>query len=135
MLRSACQPPLKDAQVLDMYGCGLPVCAAKYACIGELVKDGRNGLLFSDAGELADQLLALFDGFPATVSRQLSSLTDAVEESGGPRWEEAWAQTVQPLISGLLSDQQQRQQQRPETLPGKASAGMTLRDRRKKLKH
>ncbi len=121
-------------QVLDMYGCGLPVCAARYACIGELVKDGRNGLLFSEAGELADQLLALFDGFPATVSRQLSSLTDAVEQSGGPRWEDAWAQTVQPLISGLLSNQQQQQQQqRPETLPGTASAGM--RQRGNKLKH
>ena len=118
-----------------MYGCGLPVCAAKYACIGELVKDGRNGLLFSEAGELADQLLGLFDGFPATVSRQLGSLTDAVAESGGPRWEEAWAQTVQPLIGRLLSNQQQQQQQPHETQLGKASAGMRLRDRGKKLEH
>ena len=45
------QPHHMHMQVLDMYGCGLPVCAANYACIGELVKDGRNGLLFNEAGE------------------------------------------------------------------------------------
>ena len=95
-----------------MYGCGLPVCAAKYDCIGELVKDGRNGLLFGEAGQLADQLLTLFDGFPASPSRQLTSLTDAVAESGGPRWEDAWAQTVQPLITDLLY-RSQRQQRHP----------------------
>ena len=93
-----------------MYGCGLPVCAANYECIGELVKDGRNGLLFSEAGQLADQLLTLFDGFPASASRQLTSLTDAVAESGGPRWEEAWAQTVQPLIEDLLRKRQHQHQ-------------------------
>ncbi len=95
-----------------MYGCGLPVCAAKYDCIGELVKDGRNGLLFSEAGELADQLLTLLDGFPASASRQLTSLTDSVAELSGPRWEEAWAQTVQPLIHELLSTPQHQQRGR-----------------------
>ena len=103
-----------------MYGCGLPVCAAKYDCIGELVKDGRNGLLFSEAGQLADQLLTLFDGFPASVSRQLTSLTDAVEESTGPRWEEAWEQTVQPLIENLVRRPQH--QQRHRSGPKKPSA-------------
>ena len=120
-------------QVLDMYGCGLPVCAAKYACIGELVKEGRNGLLFSEAGELADQLLTLFDGFPATVSRQLRSLTDAVAESGGPRWEDAWEQTVQPVIRGLLGCHQD--EQRRPTRPGKVAGRIKSTDRSKHLKH
>ena len=116
-----------------MYGCGLPVCAAKYACIGELVKDGRNGRLFSEAGELADQLLTLFDGFPAKVSPQLSSLTDAVAKSGGPRWEDAWARTVQPVIQQMLSTEQH--QQRRQTRPGKGSATVRTTDRSKRLQH
>lgn len=89
-------------QVLDMYGCGLPVCAVKYSCIGELVKDGRNGLLFEDPRQLADQLLQLLDGFPSSPSRQLTALTEEVELSCGARWDEAWARTVQPVIEALL---------------------------------
>ena len=87
---------------MDMYGCGLPVCAVRYSCIGELVKDGRNGLLFESPRQLADQLLQLLDGFPASPSRQLTALTEEVGSSGGARWDAAWARTVQPLIEALL---------------------------------
>ncbi|CAI5948724.1 unnamed protein product [Closterium sp. NIES-64] len=51
-------------KVVDMFGCGLPVCAISYSCIHELVKDGTNGLLFSDSSELASQLIDIFCGFP-----------------------------------------------------------------------
>ncbi|CAI5495750.1 unnamed protein product, partial [Closterium sp. Naga37s-1] len=51
-------------KVVDMFGCGLPVCAISYSCIHELVKDGTNGLLFSDSSELASQLVDIFCGFP-----------------------------------------------------------------------
>jgi len=51
-------------KVVDMFGCGLPVCAVSYSCIGELVKDRQNGLLFSSSSELADQLKDLFKCFP-----------------------------------------------------------------------
>jgi hypothetical protein len=45
-------------QVVDMFGCQLPVLAVRYACIDELVEDGRNGLLFDDAPGLAAKVLA-----------------------------------------------------------------------------
>ena len=54
--------PLACAQVLDMFGCGLPVCAASYDCIRELVADGDNGLLFSGPKQLAQQLAELLAG-------------------------------------------------------------------------
>ena len=48
-----------------MFGCGLPVCAMSYPCIGELVSHEHNGLLFATPEQLAQQLLDLFRGFPA----------------------------------------------------------------------
>ena len=43
-----------------MFGCQLPVLAVRYACIDELVEDGRNGLLFDDATGLATKVLVCF---------------------------------------------------------------------------
>ncbi|RZS04375.1 hypothetical protein BHM03_00034702 [Ensete ventricosum] len=44
-------------KVVDMFGCGLPVCAASYSCIKELIKVEKNGLLFSSPSELADEFM------------------------------------------------------------------------------
>ncbi len=46
-----------------MFGCGLPVCALTYSCIGELVSHEHNGLLFATPEQLAQQLLDVFRGF------------------------------------------------------------------------
>ncbi|KAL4527756.1 hypothetical protein Ndes2526B_g08371 [Nannochloris sp. 'desiccata'] len=51
-------------KVVDMFGAGLPVCALSYNCIHELVAQGRNGLLFSSAEELAMALQEGLEGFP-----------------------------------------------------------------------
>ncbi|KAJ2781443.1 mannosyltransferase [Coemansia javaensis] len=42
-------------KVVDMLGCGAPVCAYRFPCIGELVTPA-NGLVFADAEELARQM-------------------------------------------------------------------------------
>ncbi|KAJ2787587.1 mannosyltransferase [Coemansia interrupta] len=45
-------------KVVDMLGCGTPVCAYEFACIHELV-DSRNGMVFGNASELAQQVQSL----------------------------------------------------------------------------
>ncbi len=43
-------------QVVDMFGCGLPVLAVRYQCIDELVEENKNGLLFDDESSLAKKV-------------------------------------------------------------------------------
>ncbi|EIE25385.1 glycosyl transferase family 1 protein [Coccomyxa subellipsoidea C-169] len=86
-------------KVVDMFGCGLPVCAADYRCINELVVDGTNGLLFDSASKLAAQLVELFEGFPHTENPLLKELQESVAGTGAVTWEDSWEKIVLPLFT------------------------------------
>ncbi len=45
-------------KVYDMFGSGVPVCAIRFACVDELVRQNVNGLLFSEEDGVAEQELA-----------------------------------------------------------------------------
>ncbi|KAJ7171812.1 mannosyltransferase [Mycena crocata] len=102
-------------KVVDMFGCGLPVCALSFSCLDELVKDGKNGLIFKDAAQLAEQIETLLTGFPncPRLTELRSNLTLASERSTSPphlpsspqasedlweSWEDNWARHIRPLI-------------------------------------
>ncbi|RLN64633.1 hypothetical protein BBJ28_00014193, partial [Nothophytophthora sp. Chile5] len=56
-------------KVLDMFGCGLPVCAVGFQCLNELVQHDRNGLVFETPQQLATQLFDLLEGYPADTAQ------------------------------------------------------------------
>ncbi|KAK1390593.1 UDP-glycosyltransferase TURAN [Heracleum sosnowskyi] len=90
-------------KVVDMFGCGLPVCAVSYSCIKELVKVEKNGLLFSSSSELADELMMLFKGFPDECDA-LKLLKKGVQETrSSVSWETEWEANAKPLISKVIS--------------------------------
>lgn len=80
-------------KVVDMFGCGLPVCAASYDCINELVKEGQTGLLFDSYQQLADQWVALFQGFPKNPSRQLLHMQQQVQQRKD-NWSASWEKLI-----------------------------------------
>eukprot|EP00850_Spirogloea_muscicola_P012350 SM000079S22468 [mRNA] locus=s79:314227:318495:- [translate_table: standard] len=97
-------------KVVDMFGCGLPVCAAAYSCIGELVQNHQNGLLFSSSSELAQQLLDVFRGFPGACNL-LSSLAKGAARSGEERrWPQEWELNVLPVLQELEAKSRQLRQ-------------------------
>ncbi|KAK6914469.1 Glycosyltransferase subfamily 4-like, N-terminal domain [Dillenia turbinata] len=86
-------------KVVDMFGCGLPVCAVSYSCIEELVKVNKNGLLFSSSSELADELIMLFKGFPDQCDALKELRNGAMETMASTRWATEWEEHAKPLIS------------------------------------
>lgn len=90
-------------KVVDMFGCGLPVCAVSFSCIQELVKVEQNGLLFSSSSELADELLMLFKGFPDDCNALKLLREGALKTGASSKWATEWEEHAQPLISEVIS--------------------------------
>lgn len=96
-------------KVVDMLGCGLPVLALQFACLDELVQEGRNGLKFSNADGLSDALVSLLSEFPQSDTNSLRSgialggaFPAALE--GGETWEATWNAVVNPLLDAPLRE-------------------------------
>ncbi|QHO56371.1 UDP-glycosyltransferase TURAN [Arachis hypogaea] len=90
-------------KVVDMFGCGLPVCAVSYSCIKELVRVDKNGILFSSSSELADELVMLFKGFPDECDALKILKNGALETSSSTRWATEWEEHAKPLINKVIS--------------------------------
>ncbi|XP_058722775.1 UDP-glycosyltransferase TURAN-like isoform X3 [Vicia villosa] len=90
-------------KVVDMFGCGLPVCAVSYSCIKELVSVDKNGLLFSSSSELADELLTLFKGFPDACESLKVLKSGALDTGSSSRWVTEWEEHAKPLITEVMS--------------------------------
>ncbi|KAL8564973.1 hypothetical protein ACOMHN_003349 [Nucella lapillus] len=87
-------------KVVDMFGCGLPVCGVRYECIEELVKPGINGLLFDDSQQLAQQLQELLGEFPNNTSK-LKTFRENLKKFQASRWHDQWTEKVLPLFADV----------------------------------
>jgi beta-1,4-mannosyltransferase len=89
-------------KVLDMFGCEVPVCAFDFGCLGELVKDGENGRVFSSELELAQQLRHLLDGKRGKDNKILGDLDKFRQNIRGmARWSENWIEHAHDMILGI----------------------------------
>ncbi|WFD19080.1 chitobiosyldiphosphodolichol beta-mannosyltransferase [Malassezia caprae] len=78
-------------KVVDMLGCGLPVCALSFACLPELVEAGVNGAVFSSASQLATSIADVLTG-------RLRLPHTGFLGSDAPTWQAQWTRTVAPLL-------------------------------------
>jgi beta-1,4-mannosyltransferase len=86
-------------KVVDMFGAGAPVCAVNFSCLSELVKHDVNGLVFTNAHQLSEQLQALFEGFPGDPSlRLLERLRRGVRQFQAERWQDNWTKNAATLF-------------------------------------
>ncbi|KAK3841592.1 MAG: hypothetical protein J3R72DRAFT_369057 [Linnemannia gamsii] len=92
-------------KVVDMFGCGLPVCAFKYPALSELVVAKSNGLVFENAGELRSQFTHLFKNYPLDkpeTHAQLEGMRNVLRNTFQlTRWSENWNEMLLPLLKNL----------------------------------
>ncbi|XP_046820404.1 chitobiosyldiphosphodolichol beta-mannosyltransferase-like [Vespa crabro] len=97
-------------KVVDMFGCGLPVCAYNFTCLSELVKHDENGYVFSNEKELAAQLKSWFLRFPINESQKKihKKFQNELCKFQEIRWHDNWSLNVvlnnRPII-GILSQE------------------------------
>lgn len=110
-------------QVLDMFGSGVAVCAAKFPALSELVQHDVNGKVFSTEEELAGQMFSLLfqDRNQTQVIPVVSGERNWKWESAELQrlrcnaatigtWDENWAKVMEPLMQQVIGKRKQPMQ-------------------------
>lgn len=79
-------------KVVDMFGCGLPVCAYNFPCLHELIAHKRNSYVFTSSDELASQIQSWFRDFPNNISQKeiVKNFKLELQKYQSLRWHENW---------------------------------------------
>lgn len=85
-------------KVVDMFGCGLPVCAINFNCLDELVKHDYNGLVFDSHSQLAQQIMNLVQDFPNGCEK-LAEFRKNLQSFQDIRWQDSWKDNVSFIFS------------------------------------
>ncbi|KAI8121864.1 hypothetical protein FF38_11590 [Lucilia cuprina] len=91
-------------KIVDMFGCGLPVCAYNFKCLDELVRPGQNGFIFESYQELGRQLIFWFENFPNNPSLLESKelFRKNFETFQSLRWHENWLSNALPIFNSFV---------------------------------
>lgn len=87
-------------KVVDMFGCGLPVCAINFKCLSELVLHEKNGFVFENSKELSEQIINWFRNFPnnSSLTKTKKDFEMNLKDFQSLRWKENWAANVLPVL-------------------------------------
>lgn len=92
-------------KIVDLFGVGVPVAAVAFKAIGELVKDGINGVLFQKPEDLAELLVKLCAnetrrGEKGVIrgGEALKILKKGAMEETNIRWEDEWDRVARTLF-------------------------------------
>ena len=82
-------------KVVDMLGSQLPVCALSYPCLAkEMVRHGKNGLLFTTSSGLTEQLVSLFE----YGGEQLETMQKYIKDHPFGNWDTEWKAHARPIL-------------------------------------
>jgi beta-1,4-mannosyltransferase len=84
-------------KVVDMFGCGVPVLAVRFAALPELVSEGETGFIFESDSELCAHLLQVLRDFPE--AKHLTEMKGHVQRWATTRWEDAWRRDARDLFA------------------------------------
>lgn len=76
-------------KIVDFFGCGVPVITMDFPAIGELVKDGVNGLVVKNKADPAQEIFRLLQE-ALTNDELLPRITNGALKESKLRWDENW---------------------------------------------
>lgn len=86
-------------KIVDFFGVGVPVITLSFPAIGELVKDGQNGLVVrgSEGQETHKRLYELLSRSLGD-NDQLAKLKEGALNESEQRWDESWMKNLAPVV-------------------------------------
>jgi len=118
-------------KVVDMFGAGLPVLAARFACVEELVRGGENGGLFEDAEGLSRHLMRLLLGWGGSGGGtkdqggvELGQLRRTVLDARSlDSWDENWNRYAGPEVLHGRWKVDKEEEEEEEDMQGERGGG------------
>ncbi|ODV77812.1 glycosyltransferase family 33 protein [Suhomyces tanzawaensis NRRL Y-17324] len=83
-------------KIVDFFGCGVPVVSLNFPAIGELVKDGINGLVTGDNEKSLDQAGEIYRLISKAFTNQdlLRTLKEGALVESKRRWDDNWKEVM-----------------------------------------
>lgn len=84
-------------KIVDFFGVGVPVITLRFPAIGELVKDGVNGLVLSG---VKSEEIEMYECMSTTLGDEnlLAKLKKGAMSESEQRWDENWSRKLAPVL-------------------------------------